>query len=322
MGGKTITRDIFISRSNKKHDNMYDYSNMEYINSTFKVTIYCPKHTNYFTQKAAEHLIYSGCKFCRAEKARSTFIKNRESKNPLLSRFIKKHGNKYDYSNINFLLIGTDDEITIICNKHGEFRQIAYVHLNCGCPKCGTERFIFKKTRKVDEFIALANNKYNNLYDYSNINYKNMRTKILVICKKHNKEFYTTPSGHLKNSRCPSCIKETVGSLGERTIAKWLEKEKINFITEKKFETCKLNLLLRFDFYLPDYNLLIEYDGEQHFVNRNHWRSKNKFKLTQKRDNIKNIWAKDNNYRLLRIPYTDIKNIDKILSLELMELLK
>lgn len=70
--------------------------------------------------------------------------------------------------------------------------------------------------------------------------------------------------------------------------------------------------MLPFDFYLPSYNILIEYDGEHHFQPVKGWGGEEKFKLTQKNDEIKNNYCKDNNITLLRLPYThtenDIKN--------------
>ena len=68
-----------------------------------------------------------------------------------------------------------------------------------------------------------------------------------------------------------------------------------------------------FDFYLPDYNLLIEFDGIQHYEIRGHFGGYDGFVDTKIRDTIKNIYCKDNNIDLLRIPYWDYKNIENIL---------
>ena len=67
---------------------------------------------------------------------------------------------------------------------------------------------------------------------------------------------------------------------------------------------------LKFDFYLPDYNCCIEYDGKQHFEPIDYFGGKNGFIKTQERDDIKNQYCKNNDIKLIRIPYTDLKKLD------------
>lgn len=105
----------------------------------------------------------------------------------------------------------------------------------------------------------------------------------------------------------------SVSSKGERKIAELLDSQNINYIKEKRFNNCVFpdnNYLARFDFYLPDYNTLLEYDGVQHFsVGKGYFDSPDKFKLTQEHDNFKNNWAKENGYTIIRIPYTQYDNL-------------
>lgn len=104
-------------------------------------------------------------------------------------------------------------------------------------------------------------------------------------------------------------------SKGEELIQKILTIENINFKTQKIFEDCinpQTDKKLKFDFYLPDYNCCIEYDGEQHFRYSNTgWNNKEHFEKVQHRDEIKNQYCKNNNIKLIRIPYFDFKKIDK-----------
>lgn len=104
-------------------------------------------------------------------------------------------------------------------------------------------------------------------------------------------------------------------SKGEELIQKILTIENINFKTQKIFEDCinpQTGKKLKFDFYLPDYNCCIEYDGEQHFRYSNTgWNNKEHFEKVQHRDEIKNQYCKNNNIKLIRIPYFDFKKIDK-----------
>ena len=89
-----------------------------------------------------------------------------------------------------------------------------------------------------------------------------------------------------------------------------------------KFKDCKCSRCLPFDFYLPDYNILVEYDGEQHyypvsFGGINDDKSLDRFIITKIHDTIKTIYAKNNNIKLIRIPYYEFDNIEKILIREL-----
>ena len=100
-------------------------------------------------------------------------------------------------------------------------------------------------------------------------------------------------------------------SKGEEKIIATLIQAQIPFITQKRFDTCifpETNRQLVFDFYLPEQNILIEYDGEQHFHEvRN---DRYGYQGIVARDNYKDQWCKDNNILLIRIPYTEYKNID------------
>jgi len=98
-------------------------------------------------------------------------------------------------------------------------------------------------------------------------------------------------------------------------IGEYLSLLGVTFQPQKRFKDCKNKKqtdMLPFDFYLPDYNLCIEYDGEHHFRPIESWGGYDKFLINQENDNIKNQYCKDNNIALLRLPYTyskdDIKN--------------
>lgn len=133
----------FIAKSNIIHNNKYDYSKVEYINSKIKVCIICPKHGE-FWQTPNKHINRKdGCPLCKNE---NNGLKKRIS----LEDFIKKsniiHHNKYDYSKTEYQ--GWNKPITIICKKHGEFTQTAGVHLSgCGCPKC--------KQSKLEKIVGI-----------------------------------------------------------------------------------------------------------------------------------------------------------------------
>ena len=103
-------------------------------------------------------------------------------------------------------------------------------------------------------------------------------------------------------------------SFGERKIKEFLDENKINYIREKKFDTCKNIKCLPFDFYLPDHNICIEYDGQHHFNIVSIYGGEDCLKKTQMNDNIKTNWCSENNIKLIRIPYIKKNKIYTILN--------
>jgi len=282
---KKLTTNEFIKKSKEIHDNKYDYSLVVYNSSLKKVKIICPIH-GVFQQTPSNHY-KCGCKKC------SLILKSKKLINKdILSLFKEKHGNFYDYSLVKY--INNHTKIKIICPEHGIFEQIPKIHLRgSGCPKCSKNN---KMTTK--DFIHKAKKIHGNRYDYSLVDYKNTKTKVKIICPEHG-IFEQRPNNHkdLKQG-CPYCNE----SHGEKEIASFLEKNKIIFIRQHKFNNCKNILPLPFDFYLPELNICIEYDGGQHFRKHNIW-GENKLKQTQKNDKIKNQYCKDNNIGLIRIKF-------------------
>lgn len=111
---------------------------------------------------------------------------------------------------------------------------------------------------------------------------------------------YVESCGHLQESK------------GVRYIKKTLDENNIRYETEKTFSDCKspkTNKSLRFDFYIPDKNLLIEYDGEQHFKERPKGFFKDSLEERQFRDRYKNEYCKQHNIPLIRIPYTELNHL-------------
>lgn len=130
---RSIDVDEFIKRVNKIHNNKYDYGNTNYINSRSKVDIVCPKHGK-FTIRASAHIDGQGCRLCGNEKISKTLRSNTKK---FIAESKKVHGDKYDYSKVNYRR--ECDKVIIICPKHGKFSQAPRNHKNGnGCPKCVT----------------------------------------------------------------------------------------------------------------------------------------------------------------------------------------
>ena len=302
---KKITTNIFIKKSQKTHGNLYDYSLVNYINPKTKVKITCKKHGD-FSQFPYSHLNGSGCPECGAKKV---WDKLRTKKEDFIKKSKEIHNNFYDYSKVKYT--NSRNGIEIICKIHGKFIQSPCSHLiGKGCPECS----INKRRDNLDSFLKKALKEHGNKYDYSKTIYKHSKKNILITCPIHG-EFKQTPSSHIRGYGCPSCHE----SIGERTVRKYLEKNKINFTPQKKFKDCKNIKQLSFDFFLPNYNLCIEYDGEQHFKPIKYFGGIKKFNLLKKRDKIKNKYCNIKDINLLRISYKE--NINNSLKLFFEEFL-
>ena len=282
-----MTTDEFIKKAIQIHGNRYDYSKVEYVNAKTKICIICPKH-GVFYQLPNSHLQGRGCKKCYSEKlSLGTNIFIESSK--------KIHGDKYDYSKVNY--VNNRTKVCIICPEHGEFWQTPDSHLQGkGCYKCSLANRASKRKLSNDEFIEKARLVHGDKYDYSKVDYVNNYTKICIICPKHG-EFWQTPSNHLKYNGCPVCNESKL----ETEIRVFLEKNNINFIqcaNKTNFEWLNNQHL---DFYLPDYNIAIECQGEQHFRKIGLFGGEKKLKEDINRDIKKYNKCKNNNIKIYYI---------------------
>ena len=168
----------------------------------------------------------------------------------------------------------------------------------------------------TNDFILQAKRVHGDRFDYGKTEYVNRSTNVIIICNEHNVEFFQTPTNHLSGwFGCPHCsYNETRISRGEGAIREFLDEKDIDYVFQKRFDDCKHIKTLRFDFWLPDFNVLIEYDGEQHFDSIDHWGGKQGLEERQIKDTIKNDYASENKMRLLRIPYTEFDNVSDILN--------
>ena len=276
----------FINMCVEAHGNKYDYSFVNYINNETKVKIICRIH-GVFEQEPKKHINRKQkCPKCTGHKTNTeTFIEKAK----------QLHGGVYDYSSVVYN--SSNAKVKIICPIHGVFEQSPNAHLSGKkCYKCsGTPKKI------NSEFIDDANKRHKNKYDYSLVKYEKNNRKVDIICHKHGL-FKQTPAAHLKGQGCPICRE----SKGELYVREFLMKNRISFVSQKRFENCRHILPLPFDFYLLDYNICIEYHGHQHYNSSHSFGSKeNEFKNIQERDKIKETYCLKNNIPLLIIPYKD-----------------
>ena len=217
---------LFIEKAIKIHGDQYDYSKVNYINSRNKVIIICKEHGE-FLQRPNSHLQNSICLKCSIEKRK---INLRFSTKEFIIKSKCIHGNKYDYSKVNY--INYETQILIICNEHGEFLQRPSVHLlGYGCNICSN-----KKKMNNDIFIEKAYKIHGNLYNYSLVEYKNNITNIKIICNIHG-EFNQIPSNHLRGNGCLNCSRNNLKLQLSQFIIK------ANILHKNKYTYTKVNYI-------------------------------------------------------------------------------
>lgn len=292
MGRKAITTEEFIKRSKLKHGDKYDYSKTEYIESKTPTTIICPIHGE-FEMEPRNHLRSdSGCDKCKSNV--------RLTNEDFINKAREIYGDKYDYSKVNYL--NKNSKVIIICPIHGEFEKIAKYHTmnGSGCNLCGNIKIGNFSRDTLDGFINKAIKIHGDKYDYSLVNYNTQKDKVKIICPIHG-DFEQRPSVHLNGSGCPKC-KE---SKGEKTIREYLENNNLNYKPQYMFDGCKDKYPLKFDFYLPEQNICIEYNGAQHYRPVKYWGGEETLKKIKRRDKIKKEYCLSNNIKLLTIRYNE-----------------
>lgn len=291
-------RYTFIWKAIQKHGYKYDYRKVDYTNNRVKVCIICPEHGE-FWQKPNSHLNGCGCAKCSHNVKLTTDV--------FIEKAIKIHGYKYDYSKVSYENNYT--KVCIICPKHGEFWQLPSDHLRgFGCIKCsGLEKLTTKA------FIERAKKVHKGKYDYSKVEYVNSDSKICIICPKHG-EFWQTPHSHCSKNGCPLCANEI--NVYEQRLFSFLKEQNLNIEYQKRFKWLGKQSL---DFYLPDYNIAIEYQGEQHFEPVKKYGGFDTLLKTMERDKRKYNSCNKNGIKIIYFTYNKKhpkEYIDKILDNE------
>lgn len=309
MSTKQLTLEEFISRSKFIHGNRYDYSNAVYKNGKTKVDIKCSIH-GIFQQRPYNHSMGEGCPCCRIEYMRKILSMPPEE---FVRKATEVHGTAYDYS--KSVYFGNKKKVEIICPNHGSFWQIPNNHLRGQtCPSCANAVIANKNRKTTDEFVQDAKQVHGDRYDYSDVKYSHKDETVSIKCKKHG-AFNQSPHNHLVGSGCPQCA----SSKGEQKIIMILDSKGTYYERQKMFSDCRSpkGRMLRFDFFIPDKNVLVEYDGPQHY---GHLRigkytlKKQEFEVLKIHDKIKDDYTQTKGIMLVRIPHWEDKSIENTLS--------
>ena len=277
---KRITTEEFIQKSKKIHGDKYDYSKSVYIDSHTPICIslheidpITDKEYGEFWQTPNKHLCGNGHPKLNGKGY---------TKEEMIYYFNKIHNNKYDYSKIVY---PSRDKQIISCPIHGEFLQHLHKHKSGeGCPKCGGR---LKKTN--EEFLQELKKLYGDKYDLSEINYKNSKEKVILICRKHGKYKYL-PSQLLKGGGCKFCK----CSIAENEIEQLLYQNNIKFKQQCNCLDLKWLGKQSIDFYLEKYNIGIECQGCQHFRPIKAFQGEKTFEEILRRDEEKRQKCKEN----------------------------
>lgn len=256
------------------------------------------------------------CKDCRLKKASETTLRQRQDS--LYSRALSFCDIKgYELLTSKENIQDSNTYVKYNCPRHGEHSTKIYaLVLGHGCIECQYEENALK-SRHPANYVESVFNDYGviliNKEEYLKWDLKNLR----AICPECGKEFLTSFGAFIKQHGqcCPECSASE--SRGEREIRHVLENNYINFEQEYSFVDCRDKNPLPFDFYLPDYNILIEYQGAQHYGVIERFGGLNGFILRQKHDQIKLEYCLSNNITLITVPYWEFHSITQILNQEL-----
>lgn len=284
---RLLTNKEFFEKAISVHGSRYDYSQVEYRGNDILVTIVCREHGP-FPQLPHNHWNGKGCKDCGIIAGGK---ERRLKQEDFLLRAEKVHGDYYDYSKVEYETV--DKKVIIICPVHGEFLQRPQDHWRYGCEDCGYIQSGLSQRLGTAKFIEKATEVHGNLYDYSNVEYLTNSVPISITCKTHG-SFDQSPSSHLIGNGCWSCKNKSEGK-----ILRYLQEF---LIVEHQFRLEKL----AYDFYLPEYNLIIERDGEQHYFVIAAWTKQDhetQMRIQQEKDRKRTEVAKAHGFKIARLPY-------------------
>lgn len=204
------------------------------------------KVCNYEWEDSASHLKQGrGCGNCKKIERRL------ENAKKFFATSAAVHHNKYDYSKFEY--IDSYTKGIIICPEHGEFLQIPNSHIKGrGCPLCAGNNY----KREVSEFSQKTQKIHGLKYDYSKVNYKTCKDKVLIICTRCGQDFWQTPDSYLQGKGCPNCKLQSQTILYERLKQSFPSDEILFEVGSSVIPRLEGQ---RFDIYFPKYNIAVEY---------------------------------------------------------------
>jgi hypothetical protein len=309
-----------VSKAKNIHSDKYSYSKKEYKSMTEYMNIWCNFHKENFRQKPHKHIKGRGCPECGK-------LKRIENSSLTWEKFILQAAQKWP--GITFLpygnyLKGREGKASFICQKHGTQIRPVFEILNKSilCASCSryeaSQRAGISQRMPFKDFVKKAQSIYKEKYAYEEESYQGVSKNIIIICSEHGK-FSLKGHDHLRGVPCPKC--SFTRSRPERLIRSIFEENFVCFY--EQFKPKELKGLkkgqLSFDFMLRCERLIIEYDGRHHFepaFGSTPEKAQEVFERTQAHDKLKNHWAKENGFEIIRLSNerTLRKDLEEIIS--------
>ena len=264
----------------------------QYVNSTTKILHKCKLCGREWLVVPYDILSGKGCRDCGIKRTSNA---NRKTHEQYMQDLYVINKNIVVVENY----INTDTPILHRCKICGYEWSIKPNHTlsGHGCPICASKRNADLKRKSHEEYVQELFSINPNIEPLET--YISNPTAIMHRCKTCGYEWKIDPNHTLRGQGCPECNE----SHGEKEIAQWLQSNNILYIPQYKFNNCRNKHPLPFDFYLPQHNMCIEYDGKQHFEPIEWFGGVENFRNQQQIDEIKNDYCKNNHIDLLRITY-------------------
>ena len=299
IGIRRKTDEQFMMEMSRDHPTLTVLG--KYRNNRTKIELRCNVCGKEFSAVPASLYCKHGCPRCGGTGKRTH------------EEFVQKMHELYPTITVLGKYKNTDSKVLLrcdICDYEWESLPHSFLcNRGCGCPQCSGVK---RKTHA--EFVKEIAEMHPDLKILGK--YKNSIEKIDIQCKRCGNTFNCAPHyliTHPDNSCCPYCC----SSSGEKRISDWLDRNGFCYTKEYRFNDCRDKQPLPFDFYCHQNNLIIEYDGKQHYEANDFFGGESALKLNQIHDRIKNEYCKAHGIRMIRIPYWDYDHIDELLSKEL-----
>jgi hypothetical protein len=216
---KITTFEKFCSRAEEIHGpDRYKYFKEEYTKTHDKTKIECLLCGNIFYMKPNHHIhMKSGCSKCGRKKAG---INTRKGFEEFLKRAKKKYGDRFKFNEASFTMMsGIIEVLDSICGKISTPSIGNFLNNKGGCKYCRDEKTRQSKLKPVSHFLNLAKEEHGDLYGYDEIEYKDMLTKIKILCKICNEYFWQTPTDHTHSGAgCPKCGLKRAADKNRKTL--------------------------------------------------------------------------------------------------------
>lgn len=324
---KPYTNEEFMERLREQYGDDYDYTQVDYKNNRTPITLRCKKHDVIFSRTPLNLLKGWGCPACNKEQGKTwantvakTYDPSRCSERWTTERFIAEskayHGEGFfDYSQCHY--VNNDTPVTLIRIADGAVINIRpHDHLRHDADY-GVQRY-YQGTTDKEKIYFLVRQLEENIETPIYIpmqEIEHSRKRFKCVCPLHG-DFVTSLVKIRNGNCCPECYGRGE-SVGERNIRRYLQSKNIKFVQEYRIENKKyFDNFIMVDFYIPDLNVMIEFQGEQHYgiANKAITHGSRKWQSQKKRDNHLRRYAADHNVRLIEVPYTSRSNVDTFLA--------